>query len=172
MKGSKYNENEREQALAMIASGLTISKVSKIMDIPRSTIADWHYKAQLDDDDFLAARRENRRKMVNKSWKVVEQGLNGMDKQVKAAAYEKKQIDSVIQKILKSDSIDDKTSNLIIQIVTDYTGISLSQLSRATKSAYEIHQDLEKDEQTSSDGTTVEGYLNDLEHKGDADYEY
>lgn len=143
MVGSKYSEAQREQALGMVASGLSASKTAKITGIPRSTVADWVRRANADDEDFQAARREERVKMVEKSMKIVSKGMSGIDKQVTASLRDKAALDKVILRILTTDQIDEKTAADLTRIVREYSGVSLSDLTRATKTALEMHDTLE-----------------------------
>ena len=59
---SKYDTEVKERVLALWASGINARKVSKTVGVPYSTVLDWIHTAQEEDEDFLAARREAKRR--------------------------------------------------------------------------------------------------------------
>lgn len=143
MTGSKYSEVDRERALGMVASGLSASRVGELLGVPRSTVADWVRRAGEDDEDFRAKRREERAKMVEKSFQIVAKGMRGIDRQVSASLRDKAALDRVILRILSAPNIDEDTAKQMARIVREYAGVSLGDLTRATKTALDIHEQLE-----------------------------
>lgn len=154
MVGSKYSEEQREQALGMVAGGFSAAKTGRLLGIPASTVSDWVRRASEDDEDFQAARREERAKMVNRAFKIVGKGMHGIEKQVTASVREKSEIDKVILRILTSPEIDEATAKMMAKIVREYSGVSLGDLTRATKTALDIHDQLESGMQE-GDGQAV-----------------
>ena len=61
-RGSKYDQKIKDEALALIASGVKISNASVRLGIPKSTLSDWVHTQNESDEDGVAARREIRRK--------------------------------------------------------------------------------------------------------------
>lgn len=142
MMGSKYSDAQREQALAMLVGGMTVTKVAETMKIPKATISDWKRRAESDDEDFVAARREEREKLVAQSFKIVKKGLAGVERQIGNAAREKIEVDKVIIRILGDGGIDDETRDMMVKIVRGYSGVGLGELTRATKDIFGMHEQL------------------------------
>lgn len=142
MMGSKYSDAQREQALAMLVGGMSVTRVAAAMKIPKATISDWKRRAESDDEDFVAARREEREKLVAQSFKIVRKGLAGVEKQIGAAAREKAEVDKVILRILGDGGIDEQTRDMMVKIVRDYSGVGLGELTRATKDIFGMHEQL------------------------------
>ena len=80
--GSKYEPEVKERVLALYASGMTALKVAKQVGVPYSTALDWIHTAQDEDEDFVAARREAKRRAINKAWQSVQLGINAINRQV------------------------------------------------------------------------------------------
>lgn len=137
-QGSKYDPITKEQALALIASGLSITKAAKQMGIPKSTVADWWHSQGDADEDAIAARREARRASILKCGKIVDKGLSTLERRITAAGRECKDVDEglkVLRKAAKDGVIglsEDEIKSLQ-KIVQDYTGVGLRELSGTVK---------------------------------------
>lgn len=137
-QGSKYDPITKEQALALIASGLSITKAAKEMGIPKSTVADWWHSQGDADEDTIAARREARRASILKCGKIVDKGLSTLERKITAAGQECRDVDEglkVLRKAAKDGVIalsEDEVKNLQ-KIARDYTGVGLRELSGAVK---------------------------------------
>ena len=79
-QGSKYDGHTKEQAIALIASGVSITNAAKQMGIPKSTVADWWHSQGDADEDAIAARREARRASILKCGRIVDKALTTLDK--------------------------------------------------------------------------------------------
>lgn len=136
MARGKYDDATREQALAMCAKkGMTAAKVAKEMGIPRATVYNWVHTAEEQDEDFVAARREARRKLVKKAMGIVDDGLTAVGRQVRSAAEDRSRIDRLIAAVGADPYLDDDTRASIRTIVRDYAGVSMGDLTRAVKEA-------------------------------------
>ena len=133
-RGSKYDARTKEQALALIASGVSITNAAKQLQIPKSTVADWWNTQGDADEDAVAARREARRASILKCGKIVDKALAALDKRVAAAGREARDMDEglkVLKKAAKDGVIglsEDEVKSLQ-KIVQDYTGIGLRELT-------------------------------------------
>ena len=71
-RGSKYDQKFKEEALALVASGVSITNAACRLRIPKSTLADWVHTQNEGDEDGIAARREIRRAQIKRCNKVVD----------------------------------------------------------------------------------------------------
>ena len=137
-RGSKYDARTKEQALALIASGVSITNAARQLQIPKSTVVDWWNTQGDADEDAIAARREARRASILKCGKIVDKALAALDKRVAAAGREARDMDEglkVLKKAAKDGVIglsEDEVKSLQ-KIVQDYTGIGLRELSGTVK---------------------------------------
>lgn len=69
-RGSKYDQKFKEEALALVASGVSITNAACRLRIPKSTLADWVHTQNEGDEDGIAARREIRRTQIKRCNKV------------------------------------------------------------------------------------------------------
>lgn len=141
--GSKYDPEIKERVLALYASGVTALKASKEVGVPYSTALDWIHTAQEDDEDFVAARREAKRRAINKAWGTVQAGINAINLQVKAANRSRAEIDKVITKVLKRGDLEEADRELLMHIVENYHDVGIRDLTSATKAMFEMQDALE-----------------------------
>ena len=137
-QGSKYDAIIKEQALALIASGLSITKAAKEIGIPKSTVADWWHSQGDADEDAIAARREARRAAILKCGQIVDKGLSTLERKISAAGRECKDVNEglkVLRKAAKDGVIkmDEADIKALQRIVADYTGVGMRELSGAVK---------------------------------------
>lgn len=137
-QGSKYDSATKEQALALIASGLSITKAAKQMGIPKSTVADWWNTQNEGDEDAIAARREARRSSIKKCGKIVDNALAVLQKKVTAAGNECKEMDYILG-VLSEKAQDDEIEltkqevESLRNIIKNYTGTGVRELSSVVK---------------------------------------
>ena len=137
-KGSKYDAVTKEQALALIASGLSITKTARQLDIPKSTVADWWHSQDNADEDIVAARREARRASIMRCNKIVDKGLKVLEQRITDVGVEAKNVHEglrVLQKAAKDGVIGLTPEELkgLQGLVRDYCGVGLRELSGTVK---------------------------------------
>lgn len=54
-RGSKYDQKIKDEALALVASGVSITNAACRLRIPKSTLADWVHTQNESDEDGVAA---------------------------------------------------------------------------------------------------------------------
>ena len=116
-RGSKYDQKFKEEALALVASGVSITNAACRLRIPKSTLADWVHTQNEGDEDGIAARREIRRTQIKRCNKVV---------------------DDVVRSLGRKAQVE-----LLGKIVTNYTGTTLRELSGTLKDMMERQEALE-----------------------------
>ena len=97
--------------------------------MPYSTALDWIHTAQEDDEDFVAARREAKRRAINTAWNSVQTGINAINRQVKAANRSRAEIDKVITKVLKRGDLEESDRELLMNIIKNYADVGISDLT-------------------------------------------
>lgn len=137
-RGSKYDARTKEQALALIASGVSITNAARQLQIPKSTVADWWNTQGDADEDAIAARREARRASILKCGRIVDKALMALDRKISAAGRECKDVDEglkVLRKAAKDGviALDEMDVKALQKIARDYTGVGLRELSGAVK---------------------------------------
>ena len=116
-RGSKYDQKIKDEALALIASGVKISNASVRLGIPKSTLSDWVHTQNESDEDGVAARREIRRKQIARCEKIGDKVLRALDRKAEAAAKDTRTINDGLA-VLALAAEDG-----------DYTGVGLRELA-------------------------------------------
>ena len=122
-RGSKYDQKFKEEALALVASGVSITNAACRLRIPKSTRADWGPTQNEGAEDGSAARRENRLSEM----KDLDEGLR------------------ILRKAASDGSValDPAQVELLGKIMTNYTGTTLRELSGTLKDVMERQEALE-----------------------------
>ena len=147
-RGSKYDAKFKEEALALVASGVSITNAAFRLRIPKSTLADWVHTQNEGDEDGIAARREIRRAQIKRCNKVVDDVVKSLGRKAAATLSEMKDLDEGL-KILRAAAAAGKVdltpaqAELLSKIVDNYTGTTLRELSGTLKDVMERQEALE-----------------------------
>lgn len=148
-QGSKYDPKTKEEALALVASGVSITNAACRMNIPKSTLADWVHTQWDADEDAAAARREARRASIRKCGRIVDKALGALDRKVAAAGAECRQIDEGLKTLRRAAAdgvigLEAAEVDRLREIVDHYTGSSLRELAGTMKDVAAQQQSLER----------------------------
>ncbi len=147
-RGSPYDQKFKEEALALVASGVSITNAACRLRIPKSTLADWVHTQNEGDEDGIAARREIRRAQIKRCNKVVDDVVRSLGRKAAATLSEMKALDAGL-KILRKAAADGSVAlepaqvELLGKIMTNYTGTTLRELSGTLKDVMERQEALE-----------------------------
>lgn len=147
-RGSKYDNKFKEEALALVASGVSITNAACRLRIPKSTLADWVHTQNEGDEDGVAARREIRRAQIKRCNKVVDDVVRSLGRKAAATLSEMKDLDEGL-KILRKAASDGSVAlepaqvELLGKIMTNYTGTTLRELSGTLRDVMERQEALE-----------------------------
>lgn len=137
-RGSKYDNKFKEEALALVASGVSITNAACRLRIPKSTLADWVHTQNEGDEDGVAARREIRRAQIKRCNRIVDKSLRALDRKAEAAVKDTKTVNdglAVLEKAAKDGVIALTEAEIagLRDVVKDYTGIGLRELAGTMK---------------------------------------
>lgn len=155
-RGSKYNQKIKDEALALVASGVSITNAACRMRIPKSTLADWVHTQNESDEDGVAARREIRRKQIARCEKIGDKVLRALDRKAEAAAKDTRTM-AVLEKAAKDGVIALSEAEVasLRNVVSDYTGVGLRELAGTMKDVAARQETLEQ-HLGEKDGTGVQ----------------
>ena len=147
-RGSKYDQKIKDEALALVASGVSITNAAIRMRLPKSTLADWVHTQNEGDEDGIAIRREIRRRQITRCEKIGDKVLQALARKADAAAKDTKAINdglSVLEKAAKDGVIalsEDEVASLKT-VINDYTGVGLRELAGTMKDVAARQETLE-----------------------------
>ncbi len=104
-QGSKYTDEQKEQALAMLTT-LSFKAVSKNLDIPENTLRDWKKNAEKINPEFVELRNKKKEEFVEKAWKIIEKANKLIEKKLDRALSASDDIEVIMKKAKGNESLD------------------------------------------------------------------
>lgn len=137
-RGSKYDQKFKEEALALVASGVSITNAAFRLGIPKSTLSDWVNTQYEGDEDGAAARREVRRAQIRRCNRIVDKTLRAVEIKADTAASECRAVKNglkVLEKAAEQGVIGLTEAEVasLRNIIADYTGTSMRELASVIK---------------------------------------
>ena len=143
-RGSKYDNKFKEEALALVASGVSITNAACRLRIPKSTLADWVHTQNEGDEDGVAARREIRRAQIKRC-----KSLRALDLKIDGVAKNARKMAEGLDVLVRAAddgvvSLTDAELATLREAVSDYTGVGLRELSGTIKEVAARQETLEQ----------------------------
>ena len=159
-RGSKYTAEIKERALAMVASGESITRAAMLLGVPKSTLADWVHTQWDADEDAVAARREHRRASIRRCGRIVDKALGAIDRRVTAAAADCRAAGEglrLLERAAKAGCVElsDTEVQGLRKLVEDYTGTPLRELTGALREVGTHQQAIEAQLTEGGDAQTI-----------------
>ena len=148
-RGSKYDNKFKEEALALVASGVSITNAACRLRIPKSTLADWVHTQNEGDEDGVAARREIRRAQIKRCNRIVDKSLRALDLKIDGVAKNARKTAEGLDVLVRAAddgvvSLTDAELATLREAVSDYTGVGLRELSGTIKEVAARQETLEQ----------------------------
>ncbi len=103
-QGSKYNDDIKEKAYALLIAGNNVSFVSKKLKLPYNTVGDWKKKLEKKDDNFVELRNKNKERFVEDAWKIIDLSKSLLERRLARAIESEDSIDELLDEITKLDN--------------------------------------------------------------------
>jgi uncharacterized protein YjcR len=97
MMGSKYKDDVKEQALAMLTT-MSYKEVSKNLNIPENTLRDWKKREDKINPEFVKLRTKKKEEFVNSAWNIIEKANKLIERKIERALSIEDDIDDLIKK--------------------------------------------------------------------------
>ena len=104
-QGSKYTDEQREQALAMLIT-MPIKAVSENLNIPENTLRDWKNNEEKINPEFVQLRNKKKEEFVEKSWSIIEKANRLIEKKLDRALSAEEDIENIVKKAKNSENLD------------------------------------------------------------------
>ena len=104
-QGSKYTDEQKEQALAMLTT-MSFKAVSKSLKIPERTLRDWKDTEEKINPEFAELRNEKKKQFVESSWRIIEKANQLIEKKIDRALSAEEDIDKIMKKAKGNESLD------------------------------------------------------------------
>ena len=136
-QGKKYNDDIKEQALALLSVNNNVGEVAKQLGLPYKTVYNWRNQPSNDTPNLEKLRNENKEKFVNKSWEIIGKAQKLIDKRMNRAIEFEDEIDELIDRIAIDDSLTDAEIKSIITKIKKLKLESATELSTVIGTLYD-----------------------------------
>jgi hypothetical protein len=136
-QGKKYNDDIKEQALALLSVNNNLAEVSRKTGIPETTLRTWLSKSEKSEKNIVELRAKNKEKFVNKSWEIINKAQKLIDKRMNRAIEFENEIDALIDRIAIDDSLTDAEIKSIITKIKKLKLESATELSTVIGTLYD-----------------------------------
>ena len=103
-QGSKYTDEQKEQALAMLTT-MSFKAVSESLKIPERTLRDWKDTEEKINPEFAKLRNEKKKAFVEKAWSIMEKANQLLERKLDRALNKEKEL-TLMLRIYQGTNID------------------------------------------------------------------
>lgn len=110
-KGQKYNDDIKEQAIAMLTVNNSVSFVARELGLPRSTVKTW--KIQFDkeaeangEDNIAKLRQKKKEEFVSKAWDIIDIGKEILHRRFRRALESEDKLDALEKELMTLPNTD------------------------------------------------------------------
>lgn len=116
MRGRKYDDEIKEQALALLITDANITDVSRDLSIPRQTLVDWKAAAIAsgDNEQLKELRKRKKEDFVKNAWLILDKALKLADRRISTALNQEDQITVLIEGVQLDGEINEATKQSLI----------------------------------------------------------
>ena len=152
-QGKKFGEAIKEQAIAKVMSGMTISNVAKEMDLGYSTVRGWVRDLEA-LPNFAELRELKRQEFINNAWDCVEKAHVLLKRRLKRAIEEEAAFDKLIDMVNSEIALDGTERRAIVNKLSALKFDDAGKLATVIGTMYD-KQALASNEPTSIHGGEV-----------------
>ena len=136
--GVPLTEAEKEQIMAMHASGMSYSAIGKAIGLSKSAVCSRIKKYKSESPDSWEEIRDNvRKKIVEDTWKSVETLTKILNKRLDIILKHEDNLDKILTTIVKSEEINEQTKKQIIKLINDNVSPKLVEITTAMGTAWD-----------------------------------
>ena len=127
-QGSKYSDEIKEQALALLVSK-SLQEVSKQLKIPERTLRDWRDNEEKINAEFAQLRKEKKREFATKSWQLIEKANKILEIRLDRELNDEATIEALIKSLKENPEI---TQEEVIALRKAFQRIRIDSISQLT----------------------------------------
>ena len=109
MRGKKYNDDIKEQAIALLATNNNISEIARQLDIKQNTLRTWKKKLEEEPTEeskkFVKLREEKKKTFIDKAWKIIEQAQDLLERRIERALSSEEDLDNLLSEVLRTEGL-------------------------------------------------------------------
>ena len=136
MMGSKYKDDEKEQALAMLTT-MSYKEVSKQLEIPENTLRDWKKREEKINPEFVKLRTKKKEEFVNSAWNIIEKANKLIERKIERALSIEDDIDDLIKKAKRNQDLSKEDILLLNKNINKLSIDNIGQVSTVIGTLYD-----------------------------------
>lgn len=136
MQGSKYDNETREKALALLAANDNASAVARELGLPVSTVASWR-KEKLKDDKFADLRRKKQKAFINKAWEAIDRSMKIAETRLKMAEKYTGELLELLEGCAETEEISEKYYPAFRRLVEKIAMYDISDIMKVISTMYD-----------------------------------
>jgi len=136
MMGSKYKDDVKEQALAMLTT-MSYKEVSKQLEIPENTLRDWKKREEKINPEFVKLRTKKKEEFVNSAWSIIEKANKLIEKKIDRALSIEDDIDNIISKAKNNQDLSKEDFVLLTKSINKLGIDNIGQVSTVIGTLYD-----------------------------------
>lgn len=105
MQGSKYSDEIKEKALAMLTT-MSYKEVSEKLDVPDTTLRDWKNNAEKINPEFVKLREEKKKEFVEDAWDIIGKANKLLKKKIDRALSVEDDIEKIMDKARNNEELE------------------------------------------------------------------
>jgi hypothetical protein len=161
-QGSKYTDEQKEKALALLATEPDIKKVISMTTIPRTTLQAWKAEAIVtgENENFVKLRQERKAEFVANSWRSIEKALQLAERRLDRALNQEEELDVLIDEIqmTNKEEMSQEAKNALISKIRALQIQTIKDISTFVGTMYD-KQALANGDVTSKSEIDIKGEL-------------
>ena len=136
MMGSKYKDDVKEQALAMLTT-MSYKEVSKQLEIPENTLRDWKKREEKINPEFVKLRTKKKEEFVNSAWNIIEKANKLIERKIERALSIEDDIDDLIKKAKRNQDLSKEDILLLNKNINKLSIDNIGQVSTVIGTLYD-----------------------------------
>jgi hypothetical protein len=136
LQGSKYSDETREKALALLAANDNASAVARELGLPTSTVASWR-KEKAKDDKYADLRRKKQKAFINKAWEAIERSTKIAETRLKMAEKYTDELMELLAGCREAEEMTEKEYRAFRPLVEKIAMYDISDIMKVISTMYD-----------------------------------
>lgn len=135
-QGSKYTDEQKEQALAMLIN-MSFKDVSKNLNIPENTLRDWKKNEEEINPEFVKLRNEKKKEFVEHAWSIIGKANKLLEKKIDRALSIEEDIAEILQKLKNNEQLEKDDVAFLVKNINKLGMDNIGQVSTVIGTLYD-----------------------------------
>ena len=141
MRGEKHNDKIKEAALALLASGKSVSATAKELKLSYSTVYGWFKDKEIDDPVFEEVRNRKKEEFIEGAWDIVMRSQRLITRRLDRAEKEEAELDRLLDEVecMSDEDISDVQRRVLVKRIMDLKLDDIGKLGTVMGTMFDKH---------------------------------